>query len=409
MIKPLLLRVPINLYIYKMKNYEVIIVGGGAAGLMCAIEAAKRGRKTLIIEKSKSVGEKIRISGGGRCNFTNLDVTKDNFLSNNPNFCISALSKFTQGDFIAMVEGHGIKYHEKTLGQLFCDISSKQIINMLLDECDKYGAEIILQTNIDEIAKKEGGFVLNSNKEIFQCESLVVATGGLSIPKMGATDFGYKIATQFGINIVKTDPALVPFTLPEELLEMTKLMSGVSVFAEVSIGKVKFRENILFTHKGLSGPAILQISSYWQRGVSVKINMAPDLDVFDWLRQRRVDSAKMEIVAILSEILPKKLAAFIAQINGVGGKIADLSNKDLQKIASNVNAWQISPNGSEGYAKAEVTIGGVDCNEVSSKTFEAKKVSGLYFVGEVLDVTGHLGGYNFQWAWSSGFVCGCVV
>ncbi len=392
-----------------MKKYDVIIIGGGAAGLMCGVEAAKRGRKTLIIEKSRSVGEKIRISGGGRCNFTNLRVTKDNFLSNNPNFCISALKRFTQDDFIKKVESHGISYHEKTLGQLFCDISAKQIIQMFLDECAKYGAKITLQADIASIAKKEDVFVVNSNQGIFQCESLVIATGGLSIPKMGATDFGYKVAEQFGINIVKTDPALVPLTIDEDMLNLTRELAGVSVFAEVSSNKTKFREGLLFTHRGLSGPAILQISSYLKRGQAIKINMAPDLDAFEWLKQKKLEFAKTDLVAVLSEILPKRLAGFVVKINNVSGKLADISNKDLHKIAQNINSWQIVPNGDEGYAKAEVTIGGVDCDEVSSKTFETKKVPGLYFIGEVLDVTGHLGGYNFQWAWSSGFACGEFV
>ena len=390
-----------------MKKYDVIIVGGGAAGLMCAVESAKRGRKTLVLEGSKSVGEKIRISGGGRCNFTNLKVTKDNFLSNNPNFCISALKRFTQDDFISMVEKHGIKYHEKTLGQLFCDISAKQIIQMFLDECEKYGAEIKLNVKVDGICKTEGGFSLKTTEEDFECESLVIATGGLSIPKMGATDFGYKIAKQFGIDIVETFPALAPFTLAQEILDLTINLAGVSVFAQVSIGKVKFRENILFTHRGLSGPAILQISSYWQKGQAITLNMAPDIDVFSGLKQRKESSGKSEVVAVLSEILPKRLAAFVADISDVSGmKMADISNKNLEKLAQNINSWQITPSGSEGYSKAEVTLGGVNCNEISSKTFESKKVPGLYFIGEVLDVTGHLGGFNFQWAWSCGFACG---
>ncbi len=388
-----------------MKHYDVIIIGGGAAGLMAAVEASKRGRKTLIIEKSKSVGEKIRISGGGRCNFTNLKVTKDNFLSNNPNFCISALKRFTENDFIAMVERHGIKYHEKTLGQLFCDISAKQIIQMFLDECEKYGAEIILNCDIAEISKNDG-FEIKTSEGDFDCESLVIATGGLSIPKMGATDFGYQVARQFGINVVETDPALVPLTFDENMLNLAKDLAGVSVFAKVSIGKRSFSEGVLFTHRGLSGPAILQISSYLKKGRAIEINMAPKIDVFLGLRQRKEESPKSEIVTVLSEILPKRLAAFIAQINNVSGKLADISNKDLEKIAKNINSWQIIPNGNEGYSKAEVTIGGVDCDEISSKTFEAKKVPGLYFIGEVLDVTGHLGGFNFQWAWSSGFACG---
>lgn len=389
-----------------MNSYDVIIIGGGAAGLMAGVEASKRGRKVLLLEGSKSIGEKIRISGGGRCNFTNLKVSKDNFLSNNPNFCISALKRFTQDDFIALIEENEIKYHEKTLGQLFCDISAKQIIQMFLDKCEKYAVEVKTKVNVKEISENETGFTVETNEEQFSCEALVVATGGLSIPKMGATDFGYKVAKQFGVNLTKTLPGLVPLTFDEETLHLTKNLAGVAVFAQVSIGRRIFRENILFTHRGLSGPAILQISSYWKKGQAITIDMRPDIDVFSWLKDRKSDSARLEIATVLADILPKRLAAFIATNNHATGKIADINNKVLQKIAQNINSWQALPNDSEGYSKAEVTLGGVDCNEISSKTFEAKKVSGLYFIGEVLDVTGHLGGFNFQWAWSSGFVCG---
>ncbi len=308
-----------------------------------------------------------------------------------------------------MVERHGIKYHEKTLGQLFCDISSKQIIKMLLDECEKYGIEIKVETHLDEISKIREGFAIKIIEDEFTCESLVVATGGLSIPKMGATDFGYKIAEQFGVKIVETLPALAPLTLSDEILELTKPLAGVSLFAKVSVGKRAFKEGLLFTHKGLSGPSILQISSYWRLGDAITIDFQPDVDVFTWLKDKKSYFPRSDITATLSEILPKRLALFITQMNLVEGKITDISNKNLGKLAKNINSWQIKPNGTEGYAKAEVTLGGVDCNEVSSKTFEAKKVPGLYFVGEVLDVTGHLGGFNFQWAWSSGFACGGVA
>lgn len=387
-------------------NFDVVIIGAGAAGMMCAIEAGKRGRKVLIVEKSKAAGEKIRISGGGRCNFTNLNINKDNFLSENQNFCISALKRFTQDDFISMVERHGVTYHEKTLGQLFCDASSKQIIDMLLKECEEYGVEIKYNTEIAKVTKIDQGYELQTDDGQFQVESLVVATGGLSIPKMGATDFGYKIAQQFDIDVVKTMPALVPLTFYDARLNFTKALAGVSALAEVSIGKRKFRENILFTHRGISGPAILQISSYWQYGGDIKINLLPDYDVESLLKNARDQESKVEVNVILSRYLAKRLVDYILQISGVNGRAGDLSNKKISSLAQNINSWQIDPAGSEGYAKAEVTIGGVNCDEVSSKTFESKKSPGLFFIGEVLDVTGHLGGYNFQWAWSSGFVCG---
>ncbi len=385
---------------------DVIIIGAGAAGMMCAIAAGKRGRRVVLIEKSKAAGEKIRISGGGRCNFTNLNINKDNFLSENQNFCISALKRFTQDDFISMVEKHGITYHEKTLGQLFCDVSSKQIISMLLQECRDYGVEIKYNTQIIQVEKLEQGFLLQTDNEQLQSESLVIATGGLSIPKMGATDFGYKIAQQFDIDLIKTMPALVPLTFYDAHLNFTKALAGVSALAEVSVGKRKFRENILFTHRGISGPAILQISSYWQCGSDIKINLLPDRDTESLLKNARDQDPKVEVNVILSRYLAKRLVDYILQISDVNGRVGDLSNKKISSLAQNINSWQIDPAGSEGYAKAEVTIGGVNCDEVSSKTFESKKVSNLFFIGEVLDVTGHLGGYNFQWAWSSGFVCG---
>ncbi len=387
-------------------NFDVAIIGAGAAGMMCAIEAGKRGRRVLIVEKSKAAGEKIRISGGGRCNFTNLNINKDNFLSNNQHFCISALKRYTQGDFIALVEKHGIAYHEKTLGQLFCDISSKQIINMLLKECEEYGVEIKYNTEVTKVAKIEQGYELQTDDGQLQAESLVIATGGLSIPKMGATDFGYKIAQQFDIEVVRTMPALVPLTFYDSQLQFTKALAGVSALAEVKIGKRKFKENILFTHRGISGPAILQISSYWQYGGDIEINLLPDHNLEQLLKNARDQDPKNDVAAILSQYLAKRLVDYILQNVEISGRVGDLSNKKIALLAQSVNSWQIDPAGSEGYAKAEVTIGGVSCDDISSKTFESKKVPGLFFIGEVLDVTGHLGGYNFQWAWSSGFVCG---
>jgi predicted Rossmann fold flavoprotein len=392
-----------------MKPYNTIIIGAGAAGLMCAIQASKRGQKVLLLDAAKNVGEKIRISGGGRCNFTNLNITADNFLSNNPAFCISALKRFTTADFIAMVEKHQIAYHEKTLGQLFCDGSSKQIIQMLTDECAQGGVEILLETFVENIEKSADNFLVKTNKETFQCNSLVIATGGLSIPKMGATDFGYKIARQFGLKIIQPIPALVPLTLNEETLEQTKILSGVALEAIVSCGKRKFREGLLFTHKGLSGPVILQISSYLKKGDEITINLAPDKDIFEWLIAEKTSKPKQEIHNILSTILPKSLVAYILSTTQISGNLTDLSNQKLKQIANQINFWKITPSGTEGFAKAEVTKGGVDTNEISSKTFESKKVKNLYFIGEVLDMTGHLGGYNFAWAWASGYASGISV
>jgi len=392
-----------------MQFYDTIIIGGGAAGLMCAIESGKRGRKTLILEGSKNVGEKIRISGGGRCNFTNLNINRDNFLSQNPYFAISALSRFTQQDFIKLVEKHNIKYHEKTLGQLFCDISSKEIINMLLTECAENDVKIILNNKVKTIAKENDNFNVSSSNGNFKCDSLVIATGGLSIPKMGATDFGYKIAKQFGLKIINPEAALVPFTLAAEILEETKKLAGVSVISDVKIGNKIFREGLLFTHKGLSGPAILQISSYWQKNQEITINLAPKADILTLIEAKKQENPQQDINNLLATIIPKSLASYILEKNNIRGKLINLSKKKIQILSNNINYWKIIPSGTEGFAKAEVTIGGVDSNEISSKTFEAKKVKNLYFIGEVLDVTGHLGGYNFQWAWSCGFAAGQFV
>ena len=395
------------------KLYDVIIIGGGAAGLMCAIESGKRGRKTLLLEGRKNIGEKIRISGGGRCNFTNMDVKPDNYLSENPAFAISALKRFTQNDFIDLVKKHNIAYHHKTLGQLFCDISSKQIIEMLVKECEENKVEIklssLIDSNSESVSKIDDEFIVKTQTEKFKAKNLVVACGGLSIAKIGATDLGYHIARKFGIKIIETNPALVPYTFDQDLLSQTKKLAGVSVFAEVTCAKKSFREALLFTHKGLSGPVILQISSYWQAGKEIKINLAPEKDIYAWFLANREENAKQDINNLLNSILPKSLANFLVQRNNVEGYLADLSNKKLKILAENINNWQISPDSTEGYAKAEVTIGGVDCDQVSAKTFESKKVSNLYFIGEILDVTGHLGGYNFQWAWSSGFAAGQYV
>jgi len=389
-------------------KFDVVIIGAGAAGLMCAATAGARGRKVLLVDHAEAVGKKIRISGGGRCNFTNLNTTPKNFISHNEHFCVSALRRYTQQDFIALVQKHQIKFHEKTLGQLFCDFSSKEIIEMLLKECgDK--VEICLNSKISNIQKNENNFSMLLNDEALEAASLVIATGGLSIPKMGASGFGYDVAKQFGLKITPTIPALVPLTFDENLLTKTRELSGVAIEAEVSCKKIKFREAVLFTHRGISGPAILQISSYLKKGEAIQINFAPDKNIFDWLLEQKKSKPKQEIQNILAQILPKSFVNFLLSEVGHFGFLADLSNQKLKEIANFINSWSVMPSGSEGYAKAEVTLGGIDTDEISSKTFEAKKVPHLFFIGEVLDVTGWLGGFNFQWAWASGKACGEFV
>ncbi len=392
-----------------MTECDVIIAGGGAAGLMCAIEAGKRGRSVLVIEKGKAPAQKIRISGGGRCNFTNIYTTHANFISDNPHFHKSALKRYTPQDFIDLVEKHGIKYHEKTLGQLFCDESSNEIIQMLLQECDNVGVEIITDTTIRAIDKKEESFDVVLDSSIKSCRSLVIATGGPSIPKMGATGWGYDVARYFKLKVVDPVPALVPLTFGQDFIFDFRSLSGISVDVDVSCGKVKFREALLFTHRGLSGPAILQISSYWRSDMDIIINMAPGRDVFEDLKLKKQSAPKVEIQTALAEILPKRLASYLCEYSGVSGTLADLSHKKLQSLADVVNRWRIKPNGTEGFRTAEVTRGGVSTAELSSKTMECVKIPGLYFIGEVVDVTGHLGGYNFQWAWASGHAAGQFV
>ena len=389
-----------------MTKFDVVIIGAGAAGLMCALTAGQRGRKVLLLDHAKAVGEKIRISGGGRCNFTNLHTAPKNFISHNSHFCVSALKRFTQHDFIALVKKHEIAFHEKTLGQLFCDISSRQIIGMLLKECSDGAVEIRLETSAGKIKKSENLFEIEIGDELIQSESLVIATGGLSIPKIGATGFGYDVARQFGLKIKQTIPALVPLTLAEEILCETKNLSGVAVDAIVSCGKINFREAILFTHRGLSGPAILQISSYLQRGEKIVINLLPEIDVFVQLQEAKKLQPKQQLPSFFTQFLPKSLAIFLAEQANHQGNLSDLSNKKIKEISDLINRWTLVPTGTEGYAKAEVTLGGIDSNEISSKTFEAKSVPNLFFVGEVLDVTGWLGGFNFQWAWASGRAAG---
>ena len=389
-----------------MNKYDVIIIGAGAAGMMSAIEAGKRGRKVLLVDHYKKIGEKIRISGGGRCNFTNINTNPNKFLSQNPKFVRSALSQYTQNDFIDLINKYEIKFHEKKLGQLFCDHSAQQIVEMLLKECELANVTILKEFIIKNIEKDNDQYLVSTETEQYSSESLIVATGGLSVPKIGATSFGYEIAKKFDHNIIETLPALVPLTFNEKILEICKELTGLSVEAIVSFNKVLFQEGMLFTHRGLSGPSILQISSYWKQGDNIKINLSPKLNVYQLLEEKRKLNPKFDILNIVSEILPKRLAQIICSENKVSGNISELSNKILKQLSENINSWLINPTGSEGYRTAEVTLGGVDTKELSSKTMMSNKHNNLFFIGEVVDVTGHLGGYNFQWAWSSGYVAG---
>ena len=388
---------------------DVVIIGGGAAGLMCGRVAGRRGRSVLILDHAAKPAEKIRISGGGRCNFANLHSSPAAFLSHNRHFCKSAFTRYTQDDFVQLVTKHQIAFHEKKLGQLFCDDSAQQIIDMLLDECKAAGAELRLNTKVLSIEASGDGYLIDLGNAQIQCRSVVIATGGLSIPKIGATRFGYDIARQFGLKVTSVKPALVPLTFQAAFLERCRELSGLSVDAEVSYGKTTFREGLLFTHRGLSGPSILQISSYWDEGETLKINLLPDMDASGWLTARKTETPRQEVLTVLSENLPRRLAADILEEMGVSGRLADLPNKMLSRLGERLNRWQVSPSGTEGYRTAEVTLGGVDVGELSSKTMEARHQPGLFFIGEVVDVTGHLGGYNFQWAWSSGFVAGEAV
>ena len=387
-------------------KYDVIIIGAGAAGMMSAIEAGKRGRKVLLVDHYKKIGEKIRISGGGRCNFTNIHTNPNKFLSQNPKFVRSALSQYTQNDFINLIDKHEIKFHEKKLGQLFCDHSAQQIVEMLLKECELTNVTILKEFIVKDVSKQNDQYLISTETEKYSSESLVIATGGLSVPKIGATSFGYEIAKKFDHNIIETLPALVPLTFSEKILEMCKELSGLSVEAIVSFNKVLFQEGMLFTHRGLSGPSILQISSYWKQGDNIKVNLSPKLNVYQLLEEKRKLNPKFDILNIIGEILPKRLAQIICSENKVSGNISELSNKILKQLSENINNWLINPTGSEGYRTAEVTLGGVDTKELSSKTMMSNKHKNLFFIGEVVDVTGHLGGYNFQWAWSSGYVAG---
>ena len=392
-----------------MGRVDVVVIGAGAAGMMCALEAGKRGRRVLVIEKANAPGEKIRISGGGRCNFTNIHAAPENFISRNPSFCISPLRRYGPREIVALIERGGIAYHEKSLGQLFCDGSARQVVDLLLAEMRAVGATLRLGAGVDGLEKTTDGFRLTLGEETIACEALVVATGGKSIPKMGATGFGYDIAAQFGLAVVPTRPALVPLTFETGLLERLKPLAGVSVQARVTSGETRFDEAMLFTHRGLSGPAILQISSFWREGGEILIDMAPGVDLFEALRAARVSHGRQSPRTILAEHLPKRLAQLICEAEGASDNMADASDRLLRRLADAVRAWRVKPMGSEGYRTAEVTLGGVDTRDLDSRTMRAKAVPGLYFIGEVVDVTGWLGGYNFQWAWASGWSAGQVA
>ena len=395
----------------KSSDLDVLIVGAGAAGMMCAIEAGKRGRRVRVIDHASAPGEKIRISGGGRCNFTNLGTSGANFLSENPRFALSALKRFTQHDFLKMVERHGIAWHEKTLGQLFCDDSAKQIIRMLTDEMKAASAALSLGLGVKAIARDCERFIVDLDDGTrVSTASLVVATGGKSIPKMGATGWGYDVARQFDLRVTETRPALVPLTFEPGLLEQLKPLAGVAVDAVVKTTEktrsASFAEAMLFTHRGLSGPSILQISSYWREGEAITVDMAPGEDVAARLLAAKTENGKQAVHTALGHIIPRRLAEVICAREGLSGKLAEIGDKKLRAMAETVNAWTVKPVGSEGYRTAEVTLGGVDTAALDQQTMEAKSVPGLFFIGEVVDVTGWLGGYNFQWAWSSGWAAG---
>ena len=389
---------------------DVIIIGAGASGLMCAIEAGKRGRKVRVLDHAHRAGTKILMSGGGRCNFTNYSVSAENYIAGNPHFCKSALSRYTQWDFIDLVTRYRIPYHERDHGQLFCNDSAKDILTMLLTECENLGVEISLGCQIQSIKQDaDSGFSLSTSSQDYHCQSLVIATGGLSIPKIGASPFGYKIAEQFGLKLAPTRAGLVPLTLqPGDKIRFTPL-TGIAVPCTISNQNTSFTENILFTHRGLSGPAILQISSYWQPGETLSIDVLPDFDVLSKLQELRNAGNKSKLLNILSDFLPKRLIQTLLAEAEYNLSLQNCNDQQLYAVTSALKSWKISPNGTEGYRTAEVTLGGVDCNEISSKTFETHRISGLYFIGEVLDVTGWLGGYNFQWAWSSGWCAGQYV
>ncbi|NVO54574.1 NAD(P)/FAD-dependent oxidoreductase [Rhodobacteraceae bacterium B1Z28] len=388
-------------------TYDTIILGAGAAGMMCA---AHCGGRVLVIDHAKAPGEKIRISGGGRCNFTNMYAGPGNFLSRNPHFCKSALARYTQWDFVDLVNRHGIAWHEKTLGQLFCDGSSKQIVALLLDEMERAGADLWVQSSVRDLRKTENGFGLQVEREgqrlSLSCTNLVLATGGKSIPKMGATGLAYDIAGQFDLRVTDTRAALVPFTFSDGKFND---LSGVALSARLSNDRTSFDEALLFTHRGLSGPSVLQLSSYWREGEAIRVNLIPDLPVFDLLREQRQNGGRKALKTELARHLPARLVDYLSQHISMSGNLADQSDAKLSELTAALSDWQLLPSGTEGYRTAEVTLGGIDTDELSSKTMEAKEIPGLYAIGEAVDVTGWLGGYNFQWAWSSGHAAGTAI
>lgn len=388
-----------------MTKKDVIIIGAGASGLICAIESGKRGRSVLVLDHASKVGRKIHISGGGSCNFTNFNTSNINFISNNPHFCKSALSRFKPRDIITMLEKHGVKYEEREEGQLFCAGGSEDIIRMLENECNDAGVKMMLNCKILDV-KKNGHFIISTDNGIFECESLVIATGGLAYPQIGASGLGYIIAKQFGLKVTETRPALVPFIFSREDMKIFGELSGISIDASIKCHNMTFRGSVLFTHRGLSGPAILQVSSYWKEGETIVIDLLPDIDIFRFFVEKQQNKSKTEMHNLLCEFLPTRLAKNWCDLN-IGSKpVNQYNEKELRKIALQVHNWEIRPKSTEDYKTAEVTLGGIDTNELSSKTMESVKVKGLYFTGEVIDVTGQLGGYNLHWAWASGFVAG---
>ncbi|MEB4675774.1 NAD(P)/FAD-dependent oxidoreductase [Enterobacteriaceae bacterium G50] len=390
-----------------MERFDAIVIGAGAAGMFCAAQAGQAGLRVLLLDNGKKPGRKILMSGGGRCNFTNLYVEPAAYLSQNPHFCKSALARYTQWDFIDLVGKHGIAWHEKTLGQLFCDDSAEQIVKLLVDECAKGNVTTRLRSEVLSVERDEAGFCLQLNGETVTTKKLVIASGGLSMPGLGASPFGYKIAEQFGLKVLPTRAGLVPFTLHKPMLDVSQTISGVSVPSVISAedGTV-FRESLLFTHRGLSGPAVLQISSYWQPGEFVTINLLPDIDLVEFLDAQRAEHPNQSLKNTLAMHLPKRLVECLQQLGQIPDvTLKQLNVRDQQTLVEILTEWRVQPNGTEGYRTAEVTLGGVDTNELSSRTMEARKVPGLYFIGEVMDVTGWLGGYNFQWAWSSAWAC----
>lgn len=392
-----------------MYKTDVMVLGAGAAGMFAAIEAGRRGRRVLVVDHAKAAGEKIRISGGGRCNFTNTGMGVERFLGKNPRFALSPLRRYTAQDFIARVNAAGIAWHEKTLGQLFCDGSAMQIVSMLLRDMAAAGVELWLETSLGAVRQVAGGFEVETARGPVRAASVIVATGGKSIPKMGATGHGYRIAESFGLPLVDTRPALVPLTFAEQELDWMRPLAGVALQGRVSHGKTGFDEAVLFTHRGLSGPAILQISSYWREGEAISLNLAPGQDVAAFLKAEKQAAGRAALRTALGKLVPEKLARLIEAQAGAGGPLAEMPRAALEQVAGQITGWQLRPVGSEGYRTAEVTLGGVDTDALDARTMAAKSVPGLYFVGEVVDVTGWLGGYNFQWAWSSGWVAGQVA